>query len=169
MKDRTRKDAILEQQLGGDRARDFKNKTGAYRHQPNGPVVLNTTGGQESIPVGNPIVTTCPDIKWVPNDHGGFGAAIQGPTPLAQADEADVFGPPTRENKFWVLQALGFLPEGGNNWYHSDLGNTGLPGRYYTFDLDKDDLKTIIENVYRMAWDESREHCRNQFKTFLGL
>lgn len=180
MRDRTMK-RIVTQQFASDAARK-------YKYQPTGPAVIKTEGDQKSWDNLNnhPLkdshvlagVSTSPaaigqggTTLTIPNDF--LRSNSQNPLgdtkPLAQADEAEVFGPPTPENKHWVLQSLGFVPHGKNIWFHPGIGVCGVAGRYYDFNLDTDELSSIVPELYRKGLDEARFNLQQQFKSFIGI
>lgn len=136
-----------------------------YNNQPTRPVVINTTDK----PAGAyyPDQHTSIRLDNPPHTIAEFHPYAE-PQPLAQADEAEVFGEPTKENKFWVLQAMGFAPRGNARWWHPVLGED-FPHNHLLFDLDTDDLKSLAPKLYRTGWVYGQRDIRRQFKKVLDI
>ena len=108
------------------------------------------------------------DLKPNTGSDAVVNDSIQNIETLKFTDESDVFGEPTKENKFWVLTAMGFVPKGPARWWHPVLGED-LEWNWLLFDLETDDLTSLPPKLYRTGWAHGQRRLRMEFKKVLDI
>lgn len=74
----------------------------------------------------------------------------------------------TIEHKASVLLALGFVSRGFARWYSPVLGED-LEQNWLYFDLQTDDLTSILPKLYRSGYVKGQQNIRFQLKSLLDL
>lgn len=132
--------------------------------------VINGPRDPKDYPKAGDIVLPIPDsIKREAEERAKNYMALKTPPGEKKAvfdiPEIDVN---TRENKAWVLKAMGFQNRGTARYWHPVLGED-LPHNHLYFDLETDDLTSLTPKLYRTGWVYGQRELRWKFKQLLDI
>lgn len=102
--------------------------------------------------------------------NGGYLNDQQIDTVKSLTDEnVEELPPPlTKENKMWILNTLGLSPRGKGLWYHPIFGED-YPFNTVRFDLETDDIRVLINHVYRFGMQTGTFQLKNKLKSLLDI
>jgi hypothetical protein len=70
------------------------------------------------------------------------------------------------EQKYFMMLALGFKSEGSGKWSHEKVDSFGV--FHFDFDLDKDDIRDLINRIMNEGIRIGRFQIKQQFKNLLS-